>query len=352
MSKLKSSLPTRLRSCEHWQQNDRRLFFLRARLQDMKHVIVTGGSGFIGSHLCQTLLERGYAVSAIDNFLTSDGSNLDEIKAHPHFFFLKQDICDPIEKSSLPGLQKWGLHGILHFACPASPVDFDRIPFEILKVDSLGTLQTVNLALEYQCRYLLASTSEVYGDPLVHPQVESYWGNVNPIGPRACYDEAKRFAEAYVSTATRLKGLKGGIVRIFNTYGPKMRIDDGRIVPELCRQALEKLPLTIHGDGTQTRSFCFITDLVEGIIRLFESTLQEPINLGNPAEYKVIDFAKIVKKLTQDHSTFEYLPARPDDPKVRRPDITKARSLLGWEPRVALEDGLKQSLDYFKRQLS
>lgn len=317
----------------------------------MKHVIVTGGSGFIGSHLCQALLDRGYAVSAIDNHLTSDGSNLNEIQAHPHFFFLKQDVCLPLEKKSIPGLQKWGLHGILHFACPASPVDFDRIPFEILKVDSLGTIQTVDLALEYQSRYLLASTSEVYGDPLIHPQVESYWGNVNPIGPRACYDETKRFAEAYVSTATRLKDLNGGIVRIFNTYGPKMRINDGRIVPELCRQALEKLPLTLHGDGTQTRSFCFITDLVEGIIRLFESDIQEPVNLGNPVEYQVIDFAKKLQSLTHDQSPFQFLPARPDDPKMRRPDITRAKTLLGWEPQVSLEEGLKQSLDYFQKQL-
>ncbi|NBU21019.1 NAD-dependent epimerase/dehydratase family protein [bacterium] len=318
----------------------------------MKHVIVTGGSGFIGSHLCEALLKRGYAVSAIDNFLTSDGSNLNDLKHHPHFSFFKHDICEALHESNLPLLQKWGLHGILHFACPASPVDFDRIPFEILKVDSLGTLQTVDLAQKFNARYLLASTSEVYGDPLVHPQVESYWGNVNPIGPRACYDETKRFAEAYVSTATRLKGLNGGIVRIFNTYGPKMRIDDGRVVPELCRQGLEGLPLTIHGNGKQTRSFCFITDLVEGIMRLFESTIHEPVNLGNPTEYSVLDFAQVVSRLTEGRSPLEFLPARPDDPKVRRPDITRAKTLLGWEPQVGLEEGLELSLTFFRKQLS
>ena len=318
----------------------------------MKHVIVTGGSGFIGSHLCEALLKRGYAVSAIDNFLTSDGTNLKELKDHPHFFFLKHDICDPIQESQIPGLQKWGLHGLLHFACPASPVDFDRIPFEILRVDSLGTIQTVEWAQKFNSRYLLASTSEVYGDPLVHPQVESYWGNVNPIGPRACYDETKRFAEAYVSTATRLKGLNGGIVRIFNTYGPKMRIDDGRIVPELCRQGLEGLPLTIHGDGQQTRSFCYITDLIEGILRLFESPIHEPVNLGNPNEYSVLEFAHVVRRLTEERSSLKHLPARPDDPKVRRPEITRAKTLLGWEPKVGLEDGLRASLDFFRKQLS
>jgi dTDP-glucose 4,6-dehydratase len=317
----------------------------------MKHVIVTGGAGFIGSHLCDALLKRGYAVTAIDNFLTGREENLLEARKNPAFHFVKQDICQPLKEQSLPFIAKHGLFGVFHFACPASPIDFDRIPFEILEVDSIGTIHTVDLALRYQARYLIASTSEVYGDPLVHPQTESYWGNVNPIGPRACYDEAKRFGEAYVSTATRLKNLNGAIVRIFNTYGPRMRIDDGRIVPELCRQVLENKPLTIHGEGLQTRSFCFVSDLVEGIIRLFESNTHSPVNIGNPTERTVLEFAETVKKLSGCASPIQHLPARVDDPKKRCPDITQAKNLLKWEPQVSLEEGLQLSLEYFRTQL-
>ncbi len=317
----------------------------------MKHVIVTGGAGFIGSHLCDTLLNQGFAVTAIDNFLTGRIENLTEAQKNPHFYFLKQDICQPIQENTIPFLKQYGLYGVLHFACPASPVDFDRIPFEILAVDSIGTMITVDLALRYQSRYLVASTSEVYGDPLVHPQEENYWGNVNPIGPRACYDETKRFAEAYVSTAIRLKKLNGGIVRIFNTYGPRMRIDDGRIVPELCRQALAGEPLTIHGEGLQTRSFCFVTDLVDGILRLFLSGIQEPVNIGNPEERTVINFAEIVRKLSGSHSPLRHLPSRIDDPKKRCPDISRAKKLLEWSPKVNIEEGMKLSLDYFRTQL-
>jgi dTDP-glucose 4,6-dehydratase len=317
----------------------------------MKHVIVTGGSGFIGSHLCDQLLKRGYAVTAIDNLITGRTSNIDEARKNPNFYFLQQDICQPLNESSMPFIAKHGLFGILHFACPASPIDFDKIPFEILAVDSIGTINTVEIALRYKSRFLLASTSEVYGDPLVHPQTESYWGNVNPNGPRACYDETKRFAEAYVSTATRLKNLNGGIVRIFNTYGPRMRIDDGRVVPELCRQAMQNQPLTVHGNGLQTRSFCFVSDLVEGILRLFESDIHDPVNIGNPQERSMMDFAEKVRQLTGTKAPIEHLPARVDDPKKRCPDITRAKSLLGWSPKVDLEEGLKESLNYFRTQL-
>ncbi len=317
----------------------------------MKHVIITGGAGFIGSHLCDLLLRRGYAVTAIDNLLTGRRSNLSEALSHSDFYFLKQDICEPIQEKSLPLLSMYGLHGILHFACPASPVDFDRIPFEILKVDSLGTILTVDLALRFHCRYLLASTSEIYGDPLIHPQNECYWGNVNTIGPRACYDETKRFAEAYVSTATRLKQLNGGIARIFNTYGPRMRIDDGRIVPELGRQAITQQPLTIHGDGKQTRSFCYVSDLVEGVFRLFESSITEPVNLGNPEERSILNFAELLCQISGSKSTIRHLPARIDDPKQRCPDISRAKALFKWSPEVRLDEGLKESLQYFRTQL-
>lgn len=316
-----------------------------------KHVLITGGAGFIGSHLCDTLLQRGYRVTAVDNLITGRIDNLKAARQSEDFFFLQHDICKPILEKSVPFLAQHGLFGVFHFACPASPVDFDRIPFEILAVDSVGTMQTVDLALRYHSRYLVASTSEVYGDPLEHPQKESYWGNVNPTGPRACYDETKRFAEAYVSTATRLKNLNGGIVRIFNTYGPRMRIDDGRVVPELCRQALQNEPLTIHGDGKQTRSFCFVSDLVEGIIRLFESTIKEPVNIGNPQERTILEFAQEIQKLTQTQNPIRHLPSRTDDPKKRCPDITLAKHHLDWSAKVSLEEGLKTSLDYFRTQL-
>jgi dTDP-glucose 4,6-dehydratase len=314
----------------------------------MKHILVTGGSGFIGSHLCEVLLNQGYAVTALDNLVTGREENLVEAKKSPNFHFFKADVIDPIDENKIPFIGKHGLHGIFHFACPASPVDFDRIPFEILAVDSVGTINTVNLARKYKSRFLLASTSEIYGDPLVHPQTEDYWGNVNTIGPRACYDETKRFAEAYVSTAVRSAGLNGGMVRIFNTYGPRMRPDDGRIVPELCMQVLRGAQLTLHGDGKQTRSFCFVSDLVDGIVRLFESNVTEPVNIGNPVEYPVVQFAEILQKLNGKENAFKYLPARPDDPRRRCPNITRAQTLLKWNPKVPLEQGLKMTLDYFK----
>ncbi len=327
----------------------------------MRHVLLTGAAGFIGSHLSEALLKKGYAVTGLDNFLTGRKENLATALKHPEFQLVERDVCDPLDENLFPLIKKHGLHGVLHFACPASPVDFDRIPYEILAVDSIGTMNTVNLALKYDARYLVASTSEIYGDPLVHPQKEDYFGNVNTIGPRACYDEAKRFAEAYVSTAIRgvgkqlggksYKPLNGGMVRIFNTYGPRMRPDDGRVVPELCMQALTGRPLTLHGDGSQTRSFCFVTDLVDGIVRLFESSLHEPVNVGNPVERSVRDFAEAVIRLSGSASTISYLPARQDDPRRRCPDITRAKTQLGWSPRVDLDEGLLASLEYFRSEL-
>lgn len=328
----------------------------------MKHVLLTGAAGFIGSHLSDALLKKGYAVTGLDNLLTGRRENLAEAMKNPHFHYVERDVCRPLTDDVLgPLLAKHGLHGVLHFACPASPVDFDRIPFEILAVDSIGTANTVDLALAHGSRYLVASTSEIYGDPLVHPQTEDYWGNVNTIGPRACYDEAKRFAEAYVSTAIRgvgrdsrgnpRKPLNGGIVRIFNTYGPRMRPDDGRIVPEFCIQALTGKPLTLHGDGKQTRSFCYISDLVDGIIRLFESDVKVPVNCGNPVERTVAEFAEAVIRLSGSSSKLTHLVAREDDPKRRCPDIGRARAMLAWEPKVSLDEGLRASLEYFREQL-
>ena len=322
-----------------------------------KHVIVTGGAGFIGSHLCDRLLERGYFVTAVDNLVTGARTNLEAALRNPAFQLVEADVAKPFEEK-LEFLERHGLHGVLHFACPASPIDFDRIPFEILAVDSAGTFLTVDLAVRFGARYVIASTSEVYGDPLVHPQTEDYWGNVNSIGPRACYDEAKRFGEALVSTAIRGVGqwngkayakLNGGIVRIFNTYGPRMRPDDGRVVPELCMQAIRGDKLTVHGDGKQTRSFCYVDDLVEGIIRYFESGASRPTNLGNPEERTILEFAETVRELAGAKSPVAYGPSRPDDPKRRCPDISRAKADLGgWSPKVSLRDGLSRTLDYFR----
>lgn len=314
-----------------------------------RHILVTGGAGFIGSHLCERLLKEGYLVTAVDNFVTGRKSNLSEALKNDRFRFLEWDVCKPLREADIEFLGKNGLHGLFHFACPASPVDFDKIPLEILAVDSVGTMRAVELALKYKARLMLASTSEVYGDPLVHPQTESYWGNVNPIGPRACYDETKRFAEAYVTSAVRAKKLDAGIVRIFNTYGPRMRPDDGRIVPELCMQALQGKPLTLHGDGKQTRSYCFVSDLVDGIYKLFESGQLGPINIGNPKEYTVLEFAEVLLALSGSASKITYMPARPDDPRKRCPDISLARKALNWSPSIELKVGLSQTLEYFKK---
>ncbi|MDB5037685.1 MAG: NAD-dependent dehydratase [Bacteriovoracaceae bacterium] len=323
----------------------------------MKHVLITGGAGFIGSHLCDTFIARGYAVTAIDNFLTGKISNLDRVIKNPHFDFLKWDVCEPIPVQKVRFLSEFGLQGILHFACPPSPVDFEKIPFEILKVDSLGTINTVDLAIQYSARYLLASTSEVYGDPLEHPQTETYFGNVNSVGPRACYDEAKRFSEAYVSTSMRglglyrskkYKPLNAAIVRIFNTYGPRMRQDDGRVIPEFCTQALRGGELPVCGDGSQTRSLCFVSDLVEGIVRLFEGNVHKPVNIGNPDERSVFEMARfiseLVYKMTGVSSKIKFVPARPEDPRKRKPNTDLAQKLLGWKPNVSLTEGLKMTI--------
>lgn len=314
------------------------------------HVIVTGGSGFIGSHLCDALLARGYHVTAIDNLITGRKKNIETALQSERFTFIEKDICEVLRDSDVPWLKTHGLKGILHFACPASPVDFDRIPLEILAVDSIGTKNMVDLAHLYKARVILASTSEVYGDPLEHPQRETYWGNVNTLGPRSCYDETKRFAEAYLSSARTKLGLDAGIVRIFNTYGPRMRGDDGRVVPELCMQALRGDALTIHGDGSQTRSFCYVTDLVEGIVRMFESKHFGPVNLGNPSERKILDFAQAVLKISGTSLPIQSLPARVDDPKRRCPVIERAQELLGWTPKVDLNEGLKLTFDYFRAE--
>jgi dTDP-glucose 4,6-dehydratase len=329
-----------------------------------KHVLVTGGGGFIGSHLCERLLDRGYRVTAVDNFVTGRRDNLSEALKNPDFRLVEWDVSRELPLDRIEFLAQ-GLDGVLHFACPASPIDFDKIPFEILAVDSLGTFNTVDLAIQHRARYVIASTSEIYGDPLEHPQKESYFGNVNSIGPRACYDEAKRFGEAVVSTAARGVGswkgnsgygaLNGGIVRIFNTYGPRMRPDDGRVVPELCMRALRGESLSVHGNGEQTRSFCYVDDLVEGIIRYFESSEKAPMNIGNPDERTILDFAKNVNEICRARGgspqAIEHLPAREDDPKRRCPDIARARALLGWEPQVDLAEGLAKTYDFFKGSL-
>ncbi len=317
----------------------------------MKHVIITGGSGFIGSHLCDRFLKEGFAVTAIDNLVTGRESNISQAQKSSAFQFIRKDICEPLSEREIPFLERYGLSGLLHFACPASPIDFEKIPMEILAVDSIGTMNTVPLAIKYKARYLIASTSEIYGDPLEHPQKETYWGNVNTIGPRACYDETKRFAEAYVSSAARWKGLNAGIVRIFNTYGPRMRPDDGRVVPELCMQALRGQTFTIHGTGKQTRSFCFVSDLVDGIFKLFMSTEKDPVNIGNPVERTMLEFAEAISEVMSRQFAIKHLESRPDDPRRRCPDIGRAQSILGWTPKVDLKEGLKQTLEYFKSEM-
>jgi dTDP-glucose 4,6-dehydratase len=322
----------------------------------VKHIIITGGAGFIGSHLCDRFLKEGYAVTAVDNFLTGRAENINHIN-DPNFSFWQLNVANPdlpLVELDFKLLREYGLHGVLHFACPASPVDFERFPREILEVDSIGTLAAIDIAKHHSARLILASTSEVYGDPQLHPQKENYWGNVNTIGPRACYDEAKRFAEAAVSSEQRWGGLNAGIVRIFNTYGPRMRLNDGRVVPNLCGQGLRGEAFTIHGDGFQTRSFCYVDDLVDGVFKLFESNVQIPVNIGNPQERSIRDFADWVNILTRgkgrDRSRV-YHPPREDDPKQRCPDISRAKSLLGWEPKVGLEEGLSKTIAYFKKEM-
>lgn len=313
-----------------------------------KSVLITGVAGLVGSHLAERFLAGGYAVLGVDNFLTGSERNIKDLFKHAAFRFEKADVVDRFDFANPFGGK---FSQILHFACPASPVDFATLPLEILEVDSRGTINALRFAKAQGASFLLASTSEVYGDPLVHPQAEDYWGNVNSIGPRACYDEAKRFSEAATMTFHRRYQVDTKIVRIFNTYGPRMRLNDGRVVPELCRQALSGEPLTIHGDGLQTRSFCYVSDLVEGIFRLAHSATNLPVNLGNPGEYTINQFADALERILEKPLQRVYIPAREDDPKRRRPDIGRAQKLLAWEPKVSLEDGLRETLADFRAEL-
>ena len=307
----------------------------------MKTAVVTGGSGFLGSHLCDKLLSEGLKVICIDNLITGNINNISHLAGNENFSFIKHDITNYI---FIPGKVDY----ILHFASPASPVDYLQLPIQTLKVGSLGTHKALGLAKEKKARFLLASTSEVYGDPEIHPQPEEYWGNVNPIGPRGVYDEAKRFAEALVMAYHRYHNLETRIVRIFNTFGPRMRLRDGRAIPNFIMQALTGQPITVYGDGSQTRSFCYITDQVDGLYKLLMSEEDEPVNIGNPEEIPLIEIAKEIIELTNSQSKiiFEDLPV--NDPKVRQPDITKAKTKLGWEPKVNRREGLKRTIQYFK----
>lgn len=308
-------------------------------------IVVTGAAGFLGSHLSDRLIADGHFVVGLDNLVTGDVRNLAHLAGHERFRFLKHDVTEYIY---LDG----PVDAILHFASPASPIDYLQIPIQTLKVGALGTHKALGLARAKKARFLLASTSEVYGDPLVHPQPESYWGNVNPVGPRGCYDEAKRFAEAMTIAYRNFHGIDTRIVRIFNTYGPRMRANDGRIVPSLIGQALRGEPLTVFGDGSQTRSFCYVSDLIEGIYRLLLSDQVDPVNVGNPSEMTVLRFAEAIRELTGTTSTIVHKPLPTDDPRQRRPDISRAKAKLGWEPKVDLREGLGRTIDWFRTRIA
>lgn len=304
-------------------------------------VLITGAAGFLGSHLCDRFLAEGYQVVGMDNFVTGHPDNIAHLRGRDDFTFVEHDVTQFIDVAG-------ELDGVLHFASPASPVDYLEKPIQTLKVGSLGTHNALGVAMAKGARFLMASTSEVYGDPLVHPQPESYWGNVNPVGPRGVYDEAKRFSEAITMAYHRFHGVETRIVRIFNTYGPRMRPGDGRVVSNFIVQALRGDPLSVYGDGSQTRSFCYVDDLVDGIYRLFRSDRAEPTNVGNPTEFTVRELAEQVLRMTGSASAIDWLPLPQDDPKVRQPDITIAREVLGWEPRVPLEEGLRRTIPYFE----
>lgn len=310
----------------------------------MPTVVVTGGAGFLGSHLCERFLRDGMEVWCLDNLCTGSLRNIEALGVHDSFHFIKQNVSDHI---LVPGT----VDHVLHFASPASPIDYLRMPIPTLKVGSFGTVNALGLAKAKGARFLLASTSEVYGDPLVHPQTEDYWGNVNPVGPRGVYDEAKRFAEAVTMAYHQHHGIETRIVRIFNTYGPRMRLEDGRALPNFFCQALRGEPLTVYGDGSQTRSFQYVDDLVEGIVGLLHSDVTEPVNIGNPEEVSLLDFAREVIEITGSNSGIVFAPLPTDDPKIRQPDITRARNVLGWEPRVPRREGLMRTLAYFKHEL-
>jgi dTDP-glucose 4,6-dehydratase len=312
----------------------------------MPRALVTGGAGFLGSHLCDRLLHEGFDVVAFDNLLTGSADNIAHLMGNPHFRFVNYDVTEYLYLDGTVDV-------VYHMASPASPVDFPTKPIHILKVNGIGTHRALGLARAKNARFLLASTSEVYGDPLIHPQTEEYWGNVNPIGVRGVYDEAKRYAEAMTMAYRRFHGVDTKIVRIFNTYGPRMRLNDGRVVPNFVGQALRGDPITVYGDGKQTRSFCYASDLIDGIFKLSMSRESGPINIGNPIERTMLEFAEEIKRVTGSASeiVFQPLPTA-DDPKQRRPDITKAKEKLGWEPVVSLEDGLKQTIGYFQAKLN
>jgi len=306
--------------------------------------LITGGAGFLGSHLAERLLKEGHNVICMDNLITGDMDNISHLFGNQNFKFIEYDVTNFVHITGK-------LDNILHFASPASPIDYLEYPIQTLKVGSLGTHKVLGLAKEKKARFLLASTSEVYGDPLVHPQPETYWGNVNPIGPRGVYDEAKRFAEAMVMAYHRFHNVETRIVRIFNTYGPRMRLNDGRVLPTFMCQALKGEDLSVFGDGLQTRSFCYVSDLVEGILRLLNSDITEPVNIGNHEEVTILEFGKEVIELTGSKSKIDYKELPEDDPKVRKPDISKAMKLLDWKPQVSRRDGVLKTLSYFKEKL-
>src|SRR5688572_18310009 len=314
-------------------------------MAEQKVSVVTGGAGFLGSHLTDRLLAEGHRVVAIDNFITGNPANIVHLSGNENFRFTKQNVSNYI-------LVEEEVDYVFHFASPASPIDYLELPIPTLKVGSLGTHRTLGLAKAKKARFLLASTSECYGDPLVHPQTEDYWGNVNPIGPRGVYDEAKRFAEASTMAYHRTHQVDTHIVRIFNTYGPRMRLRDGRVVPAFIGQALTGKPITVFGDGSQTRSFCYCSDLIDGIYKLSQSNFHEPVNIGNPREMTIKEFVEQTLKFTESNSSIIYKPLPVDDPKVRQPDITRAKQLLGWEPRVPFEEGIVKTIDFFRGRVA
>lgn len=313
----------------------------------MKKVLITGAAGFIGSHLCDRFIKEGWYVIGVDNYLTGSPENLEHLSLNQNFEFIEKDITTGLEWEGHLDL-------ILHFACPASPVDYLNFPIETLMVDSVGTSHVLKLAIDKKARYVFASTSEVYGDPQIHPQPESYWGNVNPVGPRSVYDEAKRFSEALSIAYCREYGLDVRIVRIFNTYGPRMKLQDGRVVPNFIFQAIKGMDLTVYGDGSQTRSFCYVDDLVEGIFLISEAEEIDyrVLNLGNPDEYKIIDFARIIIEKTGSNSNLIFKPLPQDDPKMRKPDITRVRESLNWRPEISLDEGIEKTIEFFQYQLN
>ncbi len=306
-------------------------------------VLVTGGAGFVGSHLCDALLAEGHQVVCVDNLLTGSLRNVAHLKNEPRFEFMQQDVNEPYDAGAVDY--------VFHFASPASPVDYMEHGVETLKVGSLGTFHSLDVAKKHGAKFLLASTSECYGDPLEHPQKETYWGHVNPVGPRSVYDEAKRFAEAATMAYRRYHKVDTRILRIFNTYGPRLQLNDGRVISNFMKQALRGEPLTVYGDGTQTRSFCYVSDEVDGILRLSRAETHEPVNIGNPNEFTILECARLVLKVTGSRSPISYEPLPQDDPRQRRPDISRARRLLGWEPKIQLEEGLRLSISYFQQAI-